>query len=442
MSEGYPLLTLPANETYQLAHVATYIASAIARRRAATGRNRAAFRARAQAVRDLAAGREAFGKLTHSPFPVVPSQLPQPLDVDTFKAARELLSGGPRWAEVVSLAPTGGSGWAMLGHVPGLGPVGARVHSQELAEALRQHVLTRPAGELAPWAVTDRARRLPVMPHRVDLTGFVGDLDPRSPDARAVAAALRGTDQETDTAIGARFSGIDLDAPAVVRQPTSTPQPVPVPAHTGSPTDRPAADSASARGQGSLTAAAGPESEGGGPLVPDHGGGTPTGTDAVGADVARADPAAARTACPSPHPRVTTQAQQAAAAVDQQAVAQADEQQGAQRSPGHPDTRTTGEQGRQRRVSQPSPQANRQREPQQPRQRRGQPAARGGAAQRGPDQPQPDGQPATAQPGTGAQRRAARIKAGTRWTTYRRQAAAPAQPPRQPPGQAPAPGRG
>jgi hypothetical protein len=429
VSEGYPLLTVPANEAYQLAHIATYIASAIARRRAATGRSRAAFRDRAQAVRDLAGGREAFGRMTNAVFPVAPSQLPQPLDVAQFNAARELLSGGPRWAEVTSLAPSGTSGWAMLGHVPGIGPVGARVQSRELAEALRQHALTRPADELAPWAVTDKARRLPVMPHRVDLPGFVADLDPASPDARAVAAALRGKDQQTDTAIGDRFTGVDLDAPAAA--PTVGPAVAPTAAPSAAP-DAPQ-----------------PAHAGG----PDTAPGTLVDSAPAAAGVAGTAPATAGGDHSELPPAEAAQPQQTVAPADQQPEARPDARPAPRpaprRSAGQGGTRTAGGQGG-RRTAQPEGQETRP----PARQRRGQPATPADTADHPQKQaqnqpPQADGPPAAEQPGTGAQRRAARVKATTRWT-YERPAAAlarrptppAAQPPGQRPGQAPAPGRG
>lgn len=236
----YPLLTLPGNEAYQLAHIATYIASAIARRRRATGRGKAAHGARWEALRDIAGGREALTRASGGAELMPSSQLPQPLDAATFRTARNLLSGGPRWAEVVSLTASGGSGWAVLGHVPGLGPVGARVATPDLAEALRQHVLTRPAAELAPWAVTEKPARLPVLPERVNLAAFVENLDPGAADARAVAAALRGADQRTDAAIQGRFAGVDLDAPPVTRPPATTPAPpVARPAAAGRTADAP-----------------------------------------------------------------------------------------------------------------------------------------------------------------------------------------------------------
>jgi hypothetical protein len=222
----YPVLALPGNEAYQLAHIATYIASAIARRRHAVGRSKAAGEARWAAVRDIAGGRAALARATGSTKPLPWSELPQPIDSGSFQAAHRLISGGPRWAEVVSLSATGGRGWAVLGHVPGVGPVGARLANQQLAEAVRQHLLTQPAAELSAWAVTDQQARKPSLPERVDMGAFVKSLDPTSNHARAVAAALRGVEQSLDAAIGSRFAGVDLDAPLVVRPPDQAPSPV------------------------------------------------------------------------------------------------------------------------------------------------------------------------------------------------------------------------
>jgi hypothetical protein len=218
----YPVLALPGNEAYQLAHIATYIASAIARHRRAVGRSKDAFNARWAAARDIAGSREALARALGGKGQLPSSQLPQAIDSRAFEAARKLLSGGPRWAEVVSLAAAGERGWAVLGHVPGVGPVGARLADQGLAEAVRQHLLTQPAAELSAWAVTDRRSRIPPLPDQVDLRAFVKNLDPATNNARAVAAALRGVDEQVDSAIGRRFAGVDLDEPIVVRPPAQS----------------------------------------------------------------------------------------------------------------------------------------------------------------------------------------------------------------------------
>lgn len=227
----YPMLVLPSSEMYQLAHIATYLADALARHRHAApgrqGRN-----SRAEAVRDLAGGKAALDSAVGATRPTADADLPQPIDAPTFHAARELLSAGPRWADVTSLAAAGASGWAVVGHVPGVGPVGARVGTQPLAEALRHHFLTQPAAALGAWAVSERATPVPAIPDKVDLAAFVEHLDPSSPDARAVARHLRGFDRRTDAAIRGRFAGIDLDQPLVV-EPTVPPaavNPAPVPA--------------------------------------------------------------------------------------------------------------------------------------------------------------------------------------------------------------------
>lgn len=158
----YPMLVLPSSEMYQLAHIASYIADALARHRhAAVGRR--GNKARAEAVRDLAGGKAALDAAAGARTPTADTDLPQPIDARTFHAARDLLTTGPRWADVTHLAAAGGSGWAVVGHVPGVGPVGARVATQPLADALRQHFLTQPAGSLGSWAVAERTPPIPAV---------------------------------------------------------------------------------------------------------------------------------------------------------------------------------------------------------------------------------------------------------------------------------------
>jgi hypothetical protein len=219
----YPLLALGGYETYQLAHIATYIAERFARHHAG-GRGREGRAARAEAVRDLAAAATALDAAVGATEPTPAGQLPRPLDAATYAAARELISSGPRSAEVVSLAGAGGQGWAVVGHVPGIGPVGASVGTRDVADALRVHMLTRPVAKLAPWAVSQDPVLVPTLPQQVDLAAFIGQLDPAQPDHRAVAGALRGANRRTDAAIRGRFRGVDLDAPLVVQPPTATTQ--------------------------------------------------------------------------------------------------------------------------------------------------------------------------------------------------------------------------
>ncbi|TQM11009.1 hypothetical protein [Pseudonocardia kunmingensis] len=214
----YPLLALGSYETYQLAHIATYIAERLVRHRR-SGRGREGRAARAEAVRDLAGAATALNNATGARTP--DAELPRPLDRDTFAAARELLATGPRTADVVSLAGAGQPGWAVLGHVPGLGAVGARAVTKDVADALRAHFLTRPAGELSAWAVTQAPQRVPTLPRQVDLAAFVEHLDPDRDGDRAVARNLRGHNRRTDAAIRGRFTHIDLDAPAVVTPPSA-----------------------------------------------------------------------------------------------------------------------------------------------------------------------------------------------------------------------------
>lgn len=219
----YPLPTLGGYETYQLAQIATFIADRLARHRA-TARGRGGRTDRATAVRDLTAAATALDAAAGATEPTPAGQLPRPLDTAMYTAACELISSGPRSADVVSLAGSGGQGWAVVGHVPGIGPVGAAVSTRDIADALRVHLLTRPVAELAPWAVSQEPTPVPTLPRQVDLAAFVEQLDPAQATDRAVARELRGTDRRTDAAIRGRFHGVDLDAPPVVRPPGPTTQ--------------------------------------------------------------------------------------------------------------------------------------------------------------------------------------------------------------------------
>ncbi|TQM09816.1 hypothetical protein [Pseudonocardia kunmingensis] len=231
----YPLLTMGSYETYQLAHIATYIAERLARHRASR-RGREGRATRASAVRDLAAAATALDAAVGATVPTAVGQLPRPLDMAAYSTARGLISSGPRSADVVSMAGAGGESWAVVGQVPGIGPVGAAVGTRELADALRVHMLTRPAAELTPWAVNEERVTVPTLPRQVDLAAFVEHLDPDQADDRAIARALRGVNRRTDAAIRGRFRGIDLDAPPIV-QPPAPAQPTasaPVPRPTRS----------------------------------------------------------------------------------------------------------------------------------------------------------------------------------------------------------------
>ncbi|MER7433695.1 hypothetical protein ACFU8R_25405 [Pseudonocardia alni] len=212
----YPLLALGGYETYQLAHIATYVAGSLGRhRRSVSGRDGRS--ARAEAVRDLAGAATA---LTNATGTTVPDEdLPRPLDRDTFSAAQRLVRSGPRTADVVALEGVGQRGFAVLGQVPGIGAVGARAADPRMAEALRAHFLTQPAADLAVWAVTRDPQRVPTLPRQVDLAAFVEHLDPGRDGDRAVARNLRGQDRRIDAAIRGRFTGVDLDAPFVVAVP-------------------------------------------------------------------------------------------------------------------------------------------------------------------------------------------------------------------------------
>ncbi|MFC4951029.1 hypothetical protein [Pseudonocardia sp. GCM10023141] len=209
----YPLLALGSYETYQLAHIATYIAERLSRHRR-SGKGREGRTARTEAVRDLAGAATALNNATGTT--TADADLPRPLDREAFAAASELLTSGPRTADVVSMAGMGESGWAIVGHVPGIGAVGARVGTEQMAESLRTHFLTRPTSELAAWAVTDQPQKVPTLPRSVDLAAFVEHLDVDNANDRAVGRNLRGQNRRTDAAIRGRFAHVDLDAPAVV----------------------------------------------------------------------------------------------------------------------------------------------------------------------------------------------------------------------------------
>jgi hypothetical protein len=223
----YPLMAIPSYEMYQLAHIATFIADGLARRRAAWQRGDR--RGSADASRDVAGGnaalRAAMG--AHS----APGPLPRPLDAATFEKASDLPSTSERRADVVSLASLGRSTWAVIGHVPGIEALGAEVAGHHLADAVRQHILTQPVGELAAWAIAQKPHPTGIK-DRVNLAAFVECLDPGRRRDQAVARHLRGTDRRTDAAIRGRFAGVDLDAPLVDRPPapasgTTTPRPSP-----------------------------------------------------------------------------------------------------------------------------------------------------------------------------------------------------------------------
>ena len=103
---------------------------------------------------------------------------------------------------VVSLSSLGRDSWAVVGFVPGLGPVGAELANHDLAGALREHILTRPAPELVGWSVTDRSLRLGQDRWgTADEAAAVADLDPRRAQHQAVARNLRGVSSVVDGAI-------------------------------------------------------------------------------------------------------------------------------------------------------------------------------------------------------------------------------------------------
>ena len=244
-SSDYPLLAIPGHELYQLAHIATFVADGLGRhRRAVSRRDRDGRRG---AARDVLAGRTALAAATGSP-DAVSGPLPHPLDAESYKAAEGLLAGdGKRSAQVVSLASLGRQSWAVIGFVPGIGRVGAEVADHDLAGALREHLLTRPQQELAPWAITRYPLRL-----GQDRWGTADDeaavtaLDPSNAQHQAVARHLRGINDPLDAAVAQRFQGIDLDALQPNQQPTGTAAAPPATAGREDPAEQRTSSSAAA----------------------------------------------------------------------------------------------------------------------------------------------------------------------------------------------------
>ena len=200
----YPLLTLGGYETYQLAHIATFIADGLARHRL-SHRGLPGRADRAEALRDLTLGRTALDAVHGSREPTHPELLPRPLDKATYESAQQRAGSGPRTADVVAMPSSGPPTWAVVGNVPGIGRVGALVNSADLAAGLRSHFLTRSIEELASWAVTDRAQEVPTLPEHVDLVRAIESLDPGVPAHRVVADALRGPDPYINAAVQRQF---------------------------------------------------------------------------------------------------------------------------------------------------------------------------------------------------------------------------------------------
>ena len=130
----YPLPTIPGYELYQLAYVATFVADRLAQyRRARTAE------ARRAAAQDVLAGRTALAAATGGR--VDPrGELPRPLDLPTYNAAAgrvDLTSN--RRVNIVDLTELGRDGFAVVAMIPEVGPVGARVGTDVLAAAIRDH---------------------------------------------------------------------------------------------------------------------------------------------------------------------------------------------------------------------------------------------------------------------------------------------------------------
>lgn len=144
-AEEPPTLTIPPWKIQELAQL-VWISSVALRRyqQARDTKNREKEREEADRVR---AGRRALGEATGDP-DAATRNVPRPLDQDTFEAAKKLVTGAQqREADVVWFPAR--ETWMVTGEVPGVGPVGVEVASQEQAEAARQMILTAPAGEVA-----------------------------------------------------------------------------------------------------------------------------------------------------------------------------------------------------------------------------------------------------------------------------------------------------
>ncbi|NMI01102.1 hypothetical protein [Pseudonocardia acidicola] len=94
--------------------------------------------------------------------------------------------------------------------------------------ALREHLLSQPAHELAAWAITRHPLRLGQDRWgTADEPAAVASLDPTSIQHRAVARHLRGISNELDVAIATRFAGIDLNAALATQLPAPATTPLP-----------------------------------------------------------------------------------------------------------------------------------------------------------------------------------------------------------------------
>ncbi len=225
----YPLLTVPGYELYQLAHLATFIVDGLDRYR--RGGN---WDERRKAARNVQAGRVALARATGVP-DAAGGPLPRPLDMNAYRSAQDLLCGdGRRQAQVVSLAGLGRSTWAVVGSVPGIGPVGGEVADHTTARALRDHLLNAPISEVRGWSVTARPVWLGVERWgSADEAAVVGALNPGREPHRVVVGQLRGLSREVDAAIARRFEGYSQNPPAAgdVPRPSQSP-----PARSGAAT--------------------------------------------------------------------------------------------------------------------------------------------------------------------------------------------------------------
>ncbi|SDG33740.1 hypothetical protein [Pseudonocardia oroxyli] len=185
----YPLLTIPGQDLFQMAHVAAFIADRLHRHKGAVDAHDR--QGRREAARDVHAGRAAFAKLVGDP-DAVSAAVPRPLDQATYEEAEKLAARGEnRTATVVSLAPLGRTTWAALGQAPGIGQLGAEVPNRELAEAVAEQMRTAPRQDLLPWQVSREPLGLGTDRWgTADEDAAVKSLDPAVAREAAVAGAL------------------------------------------------------------------------------------------------------------------------------------------------------------------------------------------------------------------------------------------------------------
>lgn len=218
-AEEPPTLTIPPWKIQELAQLVWFSSVALRRyQQARDTKNREKEREEADRVR---AGRRALGEATGDP-DAATRNVPRPLDQETFEEAKKLVTGAQqRDADVVWFPAR--ETWMVTGEVPGVGPVGVEVASQEQAEAARQMILTAPAGEVAEaFGLVGSQAELADGYNRADSLAAAQDrypdlvaaMDPNNARDRAVARNLLTLgDQNITSAVTTKF-GDDITTEA------------------------------------------------------------------------------------------------------------------------------------------------------------------------------------------------------------------------------------